>query len=278
MERLRFLLSSEQLELLLAFESASGLGHLAEQMAKDPSVVSRNLQRLAETRQVLVKVRGRWEITPLGIQINQQTRAFLEAQNQLMSQTVSHLEPKPSLCNDTSILLIINAQNGLFDATQEGRNNSEAERNIALILNHWRSRNRRVIHVKHVSENPQSIFYRESLGVNFLDALSPRENEIVVEKTRSSAFEGTNLEAILSQQDCSDVVLTGFTANECIDATARDATARGLSVLVAGDATASFDLRDRSGRLVKADRIHKLTLLNINAFYAKVLNTNEVLS
>jgi predicted transcriptional regulator len=63
--RLKFNLNSDQLELLLAFENAKGLGHLAELMARDPSVISRNLQRVAEDYPVLKKVKGRWEITPL---------------------------------------------------------------------------------------------------------------------------------------------------------------------------------------------------------------------
>lgn len=74
------------------------------------------------------------------------------------------------------------------------------------------------------------------------------------------------------------IVLAGFTANECIDATARDGSAKGFEIFVIGDATATFDLRDSSGKLVKAERIHKLTLLNLNAFYAKVVATDDVMS
>lgn len=69
----------------------------------------------------------------------------------------------------------------------------------------------------------------------------------------------------------------GLRPVECIDATARDAAAMGFVTFVVGEGTATFDLRDQSGKLVKADRIHRLTLLNINAFYAKVVSTNDVL-
>ena len=47
--RARFPLSSDQLELLLAFEAARSPAHLVEIVRRDGSVVSRNLQRLAET-------------------------------------------------------------------------------------------------------------------------------------------------------------------------------------------------------------------------------------
>jgi len=87
---------------------------------------------------------------------------------------------------------------------------------------------------------------------------------------------GTDLEVELTRRSASAVVLAGFTANECIDATARDANAAGLDVFVVGDATASFDLRGPDGRLLAAERVHALTLANLNAFVAEVVQTEEV--
>lgn len=271
-------MSSEQLELLLAFEKATGLGHLAELMARDPSVVSRNLQRIAEDHPVLKKVKGRWELTPLGVQVNQRTRIYLEDQTKLFSELGSSKKVSPPIIPDDAILIVINAQNGLLDATNEGRNNLEAEKNIARILEYWRTKERRIFHVKHVSDKAESIFFRQSDGCNFLKSAQPKENEIVIEKTKSSAFAGTNLESALNKESVSNVVLVGFTASECIDATAKDAAAMGYNAFVVGDGTATFDLRDQSGKLIKADRIHRLTLININAFYAKVVSTDDVLA
>ena len=51
-----FKLSSEQLTLLTAFEETKGLAKLAESLMRDPSVISRALQRIAEDFPVLVKV------------------------------------------------------------------------------------------------------------------------------------------------------------------------------------------------------------------------------
>lgn len=279
MNRPRFSLTSDQLELLLAFEGAKGLGHLAEVMAKDPSVISRNLQRIAEAFPVLIKSKGRWEITPLGTQINQQTRSFIESQGQLLSKIAPKKDSDKKRIGRDPTLIVINAQKGLLAGSQEDRNNSEAEENIALLLKEWRSKKQRVIHVRHVSDHPQSPFFKNSQGCEFIEALNPLVNEIVIEKTKSSAFAGTALESTLNHHPGSDVVLLGFTANECIDATARDATTLGFQSWVVGDATATFDLRDSTtGKLVKADRIHKLTLLNIHAFSATVVTTKEFLS
>ncbi|MBL7671444.1 MAG: isochorismatase family protein [Bdellovibrionaceae bacterium] len=277
MNRLKFALSSDQLELLIAFEKSQGLTHLSEMMARDPSVVSRNLQKIAENYPVLKKVKGRWELTPLGIQVNLRTRTYLEDQEKLFLTVAEDKKTILLGCSEDAVLVIINAQNGLFDATQEGRNNSQAEKNIGRILRHWRAMKRKVFHVKHVSDNFESIFFRNSIGCEFLKDVGPVEDEVVIEKMKSSAFANTNLESILNAKSCTGLVLVGFTANECIDATARDSAAKGFETFVVGDATATFDLRDSSGKLVKAERIHKLTLININAFHAKVVNTDDIL-
>lgn len=277
MRRLKFSLTSDQLELLLAFETSQGLNHLAELMAKDPSVVSRNLQRIAEDQPVLVKVKGRWELSPLGLQVNEQTRAYLTKHSELLASSFEGKNHKSVKFSDNSVLIVINAQNALLDATLEGRNNSVAEQNIANILQHWRSKKRQVVHVKHVSDNPSSLFFKSSKGSDFLETLAPQNQETIIEKSKSSAFSETALAEILDKDSGANIVLVGFTANECIDATARDAAALGFATFVVGDATATFDLRDSAGKLVKAERIHKLTLANINAFYAKVIDTSEVL-
>lgn len=278
MKEYKFRLTTDQLELLLAFENTNGLSDLSEHMGRDASVVSRGLQRIAEESDVIKKVKGRWQITPLGSQVNARTRSYLEEMEKLITFRSSSGSTKTDLTFSDSTLIIINAQKALLNSSLEGRNNSEALQNIENILKHWRLKRRQVIHVKHVSENLTSTFYRESTGCDFFDELRPSEKEVVLEKFNSSAFSGTALDSILQDTECSKITIVGFTANECIDATARDAQSLGYSAYVVNDATATFDLRDLSGKLVKADRIHRITMININALYAKVVNTEEILT
>lgn len=275
MGRQIFPLSSDQLELLLTFGESTGLAALAESMGRDPSVVSRSLQKIAENYPVLIKVRGRWELTPLGHQTNVATKEAISSYQKLLAKETQIKRNKKNLSN-RSLLIIINAQVGLLDATQPGRNNTEAEKNISKLLNYWRAQKRPVIHVKHVSDQTDSIFYRKSRGSELLPGLQPEAGEVVIEKTKSSAFAETELEARLKQLEPENLALVGFTANECIDATARDASSLGFESYVVGDATAMFDVRSSDGKLLKAERIHRLTLANINAFYAKVIQTADI--
>lgn len=276
MNRPQFSLSSDQLELLVAFEESEGLGRLAEAMGRDPSVVSRSLQRLAEEFPVLIKVKGRWELTPLGRQTNELTKRFISAQRQLLPVEKMKRSEKDLLFG-RSVLIVINAQKGLLDSTQEGRNNSDAEKNISKLLEFWRRNKKVVFHIQHISENPGSIFFRSSSGCEFLPSCTPQSSEEVFEKTKSSAFTDTLLETRLKVLEPDNIMLVGFTANECIDATAKDAASLGFSSFVVGDATAMFDLRGPDGKLIKAERIHKLTLANINAYYAKVIQTADLI-
>lgn len=279
MARKRFPLSSDQLELLLAFESCGSLQKLAEAMAKDPSVVSRNLQQLAEASQVIVKVKGRWEISPLGCQVNEQTTAYLKSVDGLLAGKHEQRDKKSGMMKfDKTALLVINAQNGLLNPTLGSRSNSDAEANIAKLLRKWRSGPYLVIHVRHASNNPESAFYVESKGFNFISDLRPEDSELIIDKSKSSAFADTSLLAELNARAIETVVVTGFTANECIDATARQANEFGFATYVVGDASASFEITGHDGKLYRADRIHKLTLANLHALCAIVINTADLIS
>ncbi|RYZ79100.1 MAG: isochorismatase family protein, partial [Proteobacteria bacterium] len=194
MSTLRFRLSSEQLELLLAFENALGLNDLAEKMGRDPSVISRGLQKIAEEYPVLDKVKGRWQLTQLGRNLNALTTAQLSEHHALLNSHAISRKLVFSMATPSSALIILNAQKGLLDSTLPGRNNSEAEANIGKLLNYGRSHGLRIVHVKHLSHKPESIFYSGSAGADFLDELTPLPGEAVIEKTKSSGFAETDLE------------------------------------------------------------------------------------
>ena len=68
----------------------------------------------------------------------------------------------------------------------------------------------------------------------------PREGDIVVTKSRYSAFVGTPLEAILRARDVRTVVAAGLTTDVCVGATARDAFQRDLHVVTLADCCAEM--------------------------------------
>lgn len=77
---MRFLMSSQECELLLAFEQKTNLLELSEFLKKDISVLSRNLKTIAEKSDVLEKQQGRWVLTEKGKALNVWTREVCHSQ------------------------------------------------------------------------------------------------------------------------------------------------------------------------------------------------------
>ncbi len=63
-----------------------------------------------------------------------------------------------------------------------------------------------------------------------------RPEDIIVTKTRGSAFIRTALEDILKARGVGSVVLAGYATNRCVGLTAIDAWERDFRVMLAGDA------------------------------------------
>ena len=90
-------------------------------------------------------------------------------------------------------------------------------------------------------ENPElrdKLLLRGTWGAQIIDELKPQEDEIVVEKSRFSAFAGTNLDIILRTYDIRYMIFTGVATNCCVEATIRDADNRGYFAILVSDATA----------------------------------------
>jgi DNA-binding transcriptional LysR family regulator len=85
-----FKLSSDQCELLAAFESAGSIKELALRQNRDESVISRQIKHIAETAPtVLEKNEKRWVLSSAGKRITQWTRESIESQNRLLQGQTS---------------------------------------------------------------------------------------------------------------------------------------------------------------------------------------------
>jgi nicotinamidase-related amidase len=78
-------------------------------------------------------------------------------------------------------------------------------------------------------------------GHEFAPEFTPRSDEIVVRKYRSSGFWGTNLDMLLRSNGVKTVVFGGCTTEGCVESTARDAMFNDYYVVIAEDCVASDD-------------------------------------
>lgn len=78
------------------------------------------------------------------------------------------------------------------------------------------------------------------VGADFVGP-TPRSGELVVAKTRYSAFHGTGLAEHLRGRGLDTLVVCGLTTECCVDCTVRDAFHADFHVFVAADACAAYE-------------------------------------
>ncbi|MBF6031497.1 cysteine hydrolase [Pseudomonas sp. P115] len=175
-------------------------------------------------------------------------------------------------------LLIIDMQQGMNQPTLGPRNNPDAEVHIQRLLNAWRQAERPIVHIRHISRTPGSVFWPGQPGCEFQPALAPLPHEHVVEKNVPDAFTATGLERWLHARSIRQLVVAGVITNNSVEATARSGGNLGFDVSVVADACYTFDQTDLSGRLWPAQDVHALSLSNLAMDYARVVQANDVLA
>jgi nicotinamidase-related amidase len=98
------------------------------------------------------------------------------------------------------------------------------------------------------------ILIRGEYGHDIVDTLKPLPNEPIVDKPGKGAFYATDLEAMLRNRGITSLVVTGVTAEVCVQTTVREANDRGFECLVLSDCIASYfpEFYEMTLRMVKA--------------------------
>lgn len=174
-------------------------------------------------------------------------------------------------------LVVIDVQEAFLDPGRGGRNNPEAESNIAGLLAAWRSSGRPIRYVVHDSLEPVSPLRPESPGNAIQERVAPNPGEPVYRKHVNSAFIGTDLERDLRRDRIGTIVIVGLTTNHCISTTARMAGNLGFTTYVVSDATATFDRRALDGTLRSAESVHAAALSDLHEEFATVVDTAAIL-
>jgi nicotinamidase-related amidase len=120
----------------------------------------------------------------------------------------------------------------------------------------------------------RSLGHKE-LGIHFppgsqearvLEEIAPAGDEMVLPKTCSSVFNGTQIEYVMRNMGIRELLVCGVVTGSCVEAVVRDAADRGFSVTLIEDATATWSPEMQAAALqVMAER------------YAKVWSTEQVL-
>lgn len=179
---------------------------------------------------------------------------------------------------DNAALLVIDVQEGFTHPRWGARNNPDAERNIAALLDAWRDAKRPIIHVQHISQQPGSVFAPGAPGNVIKAIVAPRGDEPVIRKHQNSAFIGTDLERRLRDAGITHLVITGLTTDHCVSTTTRMAGNLGFVPFLVADATATFERTGPTGEHYTAQQIHDVNLASLHGEFADVVDTADVLA
>ncbi len=175
-------------------------------------------------------------------------------------------------------LVIVDLQKAIDDPRWGRRNNPEAEANTGRLLAAWRRAGGPVIHVQHLSGDPDSPYRPGQPGCDFKEEVRPQAGELVVQKSTNNAFIDTGLGPYLDNKGIHTLVFAGVATNNSVETTVRMAGNLGYEAYLVADATATADRTDLAGRVWRAEEIQALTLANLQGEYATVTSTGEILA
>ena len=185
---------------------------------------------------------------------------------------------------ENAALVVVDVQKGFDEASFWGpRNNPGADDNIAALIDVWQSTGRPVVFVRHDSPKPESPLRPGYAGNELKEYVQERRGkgagpELFLTKTVNSAFLGTpDLGEWLTAAGISQAVVAGIQTNMCVETTARMGGNLGYDVVVAYDATYTFDLEGPFGWRRSAEEIAQASAVSLHGGgFARVVTTKEV--
>ncbi|KAJ6480144.1 Isochorismatase-like protein [Mycena sanguinolenta] len=200
-------------------------------------------------------------------------------------------------------LIVIDVQKAFIDPSflQRERSTPELEPNITALLAAFREKNLPIIHIHHFDTLVANSEWNEEThpeGVLPQDYVQPQGDEPVLRKyDKSSAFGAhlvsdrtTSLKDVLDAQGSKTVILVGLSSPHCVSSTARSACDSGFSVVVVGDACATYATTaldhysgaakgdSKDGKAWSAETVHGVAMAHLDSGdLAHVVGTSEVL-
>ena len=175
-----------------------------------------------------------------------------------------------------AVLLPIDMQEGFYGAGRP-RLNFEPDVNGLRLIAAWRARGWPIIHVRHDSVMPGSVFRPGQPGNALRPGFAPGPGEALVSKSVNAAFIGTDLELRIRRLGAQAMVAFGISADQCVSTSVRVGANLGLRMIVASDATAAFDQPGLDGVLIPAATVHAVHLATLANEFAEVATTDAIL-
>ncbi len=171
-------------------------------------------------------------------------------------------------------LLVIDVQNGVVKNVFD---QDTVISNITKVIQKARMENIPIIFVQHTNDKELP---KNSSQWKIVKEIKIHKDDYCISKKYNSAFDNTDLNKILEQQEIDELVITGVATNWCIRATLFGALTKGYSVTLISDAHTTNDMQISNDKKIYAKDI--INELNIGVKYVeysdiktKVLSTEE---
>jgi nicotinamidase-related amidase len=132
-----------------------------------------------------------------------------------------------------------------------------------------------VVQVFHVEED--GVFSLASGHVKTLDEILIAP-DVIFQKNRHSALVGSGLGVWLVERGIQRLIISGIRTEQCCETTARHAFDSGYQVDYVTEATLTFAMTDRHGRLWSPEEIKARTELVLDGRFARIVSVDEALA
>ena len=150
--------------------------------------------------------------------------------------------------------------------------------NVLSLLDACRTAQVKIVFTRHGVHNPQNdggmlttwwddliLYGSEAWQLN--KEMKPNSSDLIIDKNRYSAFQGTDLDDWLRKNGVEDLIISGVMTNLCCETSARDAFGHDYRVFFVADATATIN-----------EELHLATLKNLAYGFSYITDSENLLS
>ena len=176
----------------------------------------------------------------------------------------------PSRMEDAA-LVIVDAQNEYLSGNLRLEGIEAAVGEIKRLLLEARALKSPVFHVVHHGWAGSPIFAPAGPYVEVIQDLEPEAGEAIVVKTLPNSFAKTDLQEKIRKTGRTELIIVGFMTHMCVSTTVRAALDLGYKSTVFAKATATRDLPNPLGGIIKASELQAAALAALADRFAAIV-------
>lgn len=155
--------------------------------------------------------------------------------------------------------------------------------NLRSLAERARSKDISVVQVFHAdNDDPADPFCAASGLVRTIEGLSLQPDAVFHKEVHSAMLaqdaQGATLEDWLRDQRIHELLITGIRTEQCCETTTRHASDLGFKVRFISDATLTFPMQSRSGRIFSSAEVRERTELVLDGRFASIVAAAEALA